>query len=954
MAERIDLGSISSRVVLDLTGFDNQVATVRRQLTELTKGIRVQISAEQGTGQILGALQNQVNLTRNGFSTMGTQMAGAFQLSGAAAAASARQIAGGLAGVQPAVQSAAGWWGTLRNSGQAAFTSIRQQAVTFGQSVGEVFGGVGSSIKGILSSLTSFGSLLALGAVGAGVASIVKTTMAVDSLKLALNAAAGSAQQGAVEWAWLQQVTNGLGLELLSTGESYKNILAAAVAAGRGVDFARSVFLGFGSASIALGASQEQAKRILTAVGQVMSKGKLQAEELTQQIGEAMPIATSVFAQALGVTTAKMQGLMQQGEVTRDVLLPAGEKLYMMYKDQVAEAAQMAGAQFARLENAATMAAYAMGKGGLLQAIVDVAVALTDLLKNETVIQFLISIGKAAAWSVQQIGNVMGMLGGTAAGQLDHVDAQLKKTRAELTNLQAPASAWDLWGILSPGKEDTDKLIADKQAQVAKLEATQAGLLKSMQQGPEQFPGGPKVPEQPTVTGAARGTPIQEDAEKAAKKAATEAKKKAREAAAEAKKNARELIQIEEEKIRTTIALDKQQMDIQKAQNDLEAAALGMLDNEVAKAEQSARAKVNEAAMASQLNAKELAAKQALLAMDIVKDKSDKEKLQGDIATLQLKAQELAIQENIARVMAAQNVEQARLKAAQEGLHQANSLVQGSYQTAVELQQQQNDLLIQQMERAGASDTAIQRQRAQNELGIIALKKQGLQAQAALIEAEIARTTAAGQRVDDLNGQLIGIQQEIAKLEGQRPAIEDSVQHLPSLFGQAAVAAVGQILQAFTQGSAKIADVFKAVGASFLNKGLEGLLGKGGGLSQLFGGLSENTQRWMSTAVGAAALGLSTLLNQESAKVEALGDSAKDSIEQVERTRGLIAGEQEIAIATLSQQLGAAFRPTNEILLRMELLMRMQVLGNGAAGQSTGGVTLAQAVGPELLGSARW
>ena len=111
---------------------------------------------------------------------------------------------------------------------------------------------------------------------------------------------------------------------------------------------------------------------------------------------------------------------------------------------------------------------------------------------------------------------------------------------------------------------------------------------------------------------------------------------------------------------------------------------------------------------------------------------------------------------------------------------------------------------------------------------------------------------------------------------------------------------------------------------------------------------------WVAGALGIAMVALGGLLHQEEAKVEQLGDKIATNIEQVERTRGLIAGEQQIAIQQLSANLSQAFRPTNEILLRCETLLRLIAQDGTLASLTFAGPVPSQALyASEILGSAR-
>jgi len=54
----------------------------------------------------------------------------------------------------------------------------------------------------------------------------------------------------------------------------------------------------------------------------MMGKGKVQAEELRGQLGEALPGAFNLAAKAMGVTTSKLNEMLDKGQVLPEELLP--------------------------------------------------------------------------------------------------------------------------------------------------------------------------------------------------------------------------------------------------------------------------------------------------------------------------------------------------------------------------------------------------------------------------------------------------------------------------------------------------------------------------------------------------------------------------------------------------------------------------------------------------------
>lgn len=68
--------------------------------------------------------------------------------------------------------------------------------------------------------------------------------------------------------------------------------------------------------------SSDRTKDMMNAVTQMMSKGKVAAEELRRQLGNALPGAFNLMAAALGVSNAQLDDMMRKGQVLAADALP--------------------------------------------------------------------------------------------------------------------------------------------------------------------------------------------------------------------------------------------------------------------------------------------------------------------------------------------------------------------------------------------------------------------------------------------------------------------------------------------------------------------------------------------------------------------------------------------------------------------------------------------------------
>jgi tape measure domain-containing protein len=186
--------------------------------------------------------------------------------------------------------------------------------------------------KGAQETTTSWvGSLGRMGASAAGVAAVAATagvaakamfeaSASAERLRTMLDFSTGGNSGKEIEY--LRDVTYRLGLEFASTAKAYGQFSAAAKGTTLEGDKARAVFESVAKASAVMGLSASDTSGVLLALQQMLSKGTVSAEELRGQLGERLPGSFQVAAKAMGVTTAELGKMLEQGEVIADDFLP--------------------------------------------------------------------------------------------------------------------------------------------------------------------------------------------------------------------------------------------------------------------------------------------------------------------------------------------------------------------------------------------------------------------------------------------------------------------------------------------------------------------------------------------------------------------------------------------------------------------------------------------------------
>lgn len=151
---------------------------------------------------------------------------------------------------------------------------------------------------------------------------LVKNEAYLESQRLALRNVITSQTEYANSLAFLDRISNKYGQDITILTESYKSFIAASEESGLSLKERNRIYESIIKSGSALNLTNDQIKGSLNAVAQMFSKGNVQAEELRGQLGERLPGAFGLAAKALGVTEAKLNDMLKQGQVLAKDLLP--------------------------------------------------------------------------------------------------------------------------------------------------------------------------------------------------------------------------------------------------------------------------------------------------------------------------------------------------------------------------------------------------------------------------------------------------------------------------------------------------------------------------------------------------------------------------------------------------------------------------------------------------------
>jgi tape measure domain-containing protein len=208
----------------------------------------------------------------------------------------------------------------------AQFQKMGSEGKAGAEKVSQGVNSARSSMGNLGSTINSIGTSLGIAFSGAAIVAfgkeVINITAKFEQLQKAITFASGSIEEGQKSMAFIRRTASSLGLDLLGVAEGYKTFAASSKMAGQSTDETNRQFLAVTKAVAAMGLSTDDAKGVFLALGQIMSKGTVQAEELRGQIGERLPGAFNLAAKSMGVTTTELNKMLQQGQVISAEFLP--------------------------------------------------------------------------------------------------------------------------------------------------------------------------------------------------------------------------------------------------------------------------------------------------------------------------------------------------------------------------------------------------------------------------------------------------------------------------------------------------------------------------------------------------------------------------------------------------------------------------------------------------------
>jgi len=256
----------------------------------------------------------------------------------------------------------------------------------------------------------------------------------LDAINSALTAVLGSSEAAAAQFQQLSQFADQYGLNLVAVGEAYKNFAAAAVSANVPLEQTNYIFESVAKAASVLKLSNDDLRGSLNALSQMISKGTVSAEELRGQLGERLPGAFNLAAKAMGVTTAELGKMLENGEIMAGDLLPKlALELNKTFGDKIVGSVDSLQASINRLDNSFTNAVNNGKIGEFFKIFVDGANNALKIIESDSWGEFFNRLGNAINPNVPNYID-------TVYDSLKNLNSEVKKTNVDvLKSFATPA-----------------------------------------------------------------------------------------------------------------------------------------------------------------------------------------------------------------------------------------------------------------------------------------------------------------------------------------------------------------------------------------------------------------------------------------------------------------------------------------------------------------------------------
>ena len=257
---------------------------------------------------------------------------------------------------------------------EKSFKSVSSVAFNVTESIKKQFAGLSGQLSTFAIGFLSFQAASSIGN------RTFDDAVAFDSANKSLEMISKTQEELKLNQEYINRLTEQYGVKLLDTQRSYTKFYASATEGGMDPHKAREIFENVIEAGSVLKLSQDEINGALKAFEQILSKGKVQAEELRGQIGERLPGAFAIMSKAMGVSQEELNKMMKDGNLYASDAIPKFAKKLGDTFDSGGKKVQGLQAEMNRLDNLFTKIGNNKHVVTLLSSIITLLTAIGSVI----------------------------------------------------------------------------------------------------------------------------------------------------------------------------------------------------------------------------------------------------------------------------------------------------------------------------------------------------------------------------------------------------------------------------------------------------------------------------------------------------------------------------------------------------------------------------------------------
>lgn len=270
----------------------------------------------------------------------------------------------------------------VSNSSGRVAGDIKKSSTSVSRDIGIMSSSFSNLIPKIAKTTAAVGSLIV---VSSGIKRFAERAAELESMSRTLGFISGNAQQASESLNFLRKNSERLGTSIETSVKSFVSMTAAAKGTALEGEGVRQLYLAISEAAAAMGLSTERTKLAFLAVQQMMSKGKVSSEELSQQLGEHLPGALQIMSRSLGVTTAELLNMAKEGALVSEKVLPLfARQIRVEMQPAIADIGDSTAATIGRMKNSWFELQKSITESQILSVVTTIMDGVTAAIKTAT------------------------------------------------------------------------------------------------------------------------------------------------------------------------------------------------------------------------------------------------------------------------------------------------------------------------------------------------------------------------------------------------------------------------------------------------------------------------------------------------------------------------------------------------------------------------------------------